>query len=157
MEEWGVKRRGCGRDRGFGGNEALYMLRLENRCIVPELRNKLQLLLQVKWVKRLTGARLSGSSPPSPNHSTYSLPSVPLFSSFSFSIVLFVISGRSFIICLPSGVIFIFSCSAGRKIPAVDSEREAMRSPRVTSRTPTTPEPTARRAFWERESGIWPG
>lgn len=119
--------------------------------------HQLQLIPQVKSVERLTGARLSGSSPPPPNHSTYSLPSVPLFSSFSFSIVLFVISGRSFIICLPSGVIFIFSCSAGRKIPAVDSEREAMRSPRVTSRTPTTPDPTARRAFWAGERGIWPG
>lgn len=35
MEEWGVRRRGCDRDRGFGGNEALCMLRVENRCIAP--------------------------------------------------------------------------------------------------------------------------
>jgi hypothetical protein len=78
-------------------------------------------------------------------------------------------------ICRPSAVSIMVACKDGKNVEAVDSERDAIKSgkvdmsphgiyketeyppPLVVSKTPTTPLPTARRAFCDQDSGMCSG
>ena len=65
---------------------------------------------------------------PRSNHSTYSLPNVPLCSPLSWGRTSEEMIGRSRMICRPSGFATIDAWRAGRNVDAVLSERVAMRS-----------------------------